>query len=91
MSLALSVLEDNNLGLGLESQSIGLGHDPERNACNQKFPFRVESQNLGLRHGLETKSWSCSVEVSLESSFHSKPLIDELTQLRNIFLNEVNF
>ena len=25
MSLALSVLEDNNLGLGLESQSLGLG------------------------------------------------------------------
>ena len=67
MSLSLSVLENKNLGLGHESQIIGHGHGPERNACEQKFPFHVESQSLGLGHGLQKKSWSCSVGVKVWS------------------------
>ena len=59
---------------------------------DKNFPFHAESQSLGLGHGLQKKilvlfCWS----KSLESSFHSKSLIDELTQLRNIFLNQVHF
>ena len=59
---------------------------------DKNFPFHVESQSHDLGHDLEKKilvlfCWS----KRLESSFHSKSLIDELTQLRNIFLNQVHF
>ena len=61
---------------------------------DKNFSFGVESQNLGLDHGLEKKSWSWSLGVNVASlPFHFKALINELTdtQLRNIFLNQVNF
>ena len=59
---------------------------------DKNFSFHVESQSLGLGHGPQKEilvlfCWS----KSLESSFHSKSLIDELTQLRDIFLNRINF
>ena len=92
MSLAVSVLEDKNLGLDHECQSIGLAMVQKEKLVDKNFPFHVESQSLGLGHRLQKKilvlfCWS----QNLQSSFHSKSLIDELTQLRNIFLNQVHF